>query len=186
MWILLEKLAELVVGQRIKVEALGTHLLVFVVLPVSLPYLAWRYWPATVKDWFYETRPGVKHLVLGLIGVLPVYGLLTIPPPQPPGHGPVIGIAAFPKPDEPLVFRPDSLPPPETRDRRRPPVKTHAPMRPKPRAPVLVADILFFSVEGVVNQLPEMSLTEFDSAPRAGDPTRLVTPTTPTNLRIVQ
>jgi len=185
MSLLLEKLAELFVGQLVKIPALGSHLINYVVLPLISIFLACHYFPEKISDIFDRTSLLVKRAALGSIGMFVLFALLTTPTPQPAGHGPVIGIIAVPERDAPFVYREDSVPPPDRRATKQPADKTPAPQRVAPRnVPLAVAENLYLPVDGLINQLPEQTVPEFDKAPHKT--VVVVVPVAPSNFRIVQ
>ena len=113
-----------------------------------------------------------------LLGVL-----LSIPQPQPPGHGPLVGSLPLPVPPATIFPIPDKLPPPDTVEAKRPTKPPRVQPEPLARIPVQPPD-------DVIAQLPVIGVTEFAQAPYQQPTTPPPTvqqlfAAGPSNLRIV-
>jgi hypothetical protein len=89
--------------------------------------------------------------------------ILTIPTPQPPGHGAIAGVVAVSRPNPRLEFVPQLPPLPEKHETKRPETKGPELARESYRSPLL--EPISLPIDIALRQLPVAPLPEFDAAP---------------------
>jgi hypothetical protein len=187
-WTILEKIVGKPFDNYIETvirPAVGNHLWLFIVVPVSfaLPWLIKH--RERLPDWVFRARAGQRQAALSVAIGLLFIALGTTPPFQPAGHGKIAGALAVPLPKPNIDYLPDLPPAPEKHETKRPEPKPIESARVNYRLRNFEEPIAI-SIDIAVRQLPVSALPEFDAAPHMKTLTPvLAPPNAPASIRVV-